>query len=70
METQTRRVRTVCFDGARNGNAKLTAGQVRRIRNLYAAGNETCRSLAEKFKVGRQTVYNIVERVIWRGVAV
>jgi hypothetical protein len=69
METQTRRVRAVCFYGIRNGNAKLTARQVRKIRNLYAGGNETCRSLAEKFKVGRQTVHNIIERVIWRGVS-
>ena len=60
----------MCFYGARNGNAKLTAGQVRQIRKLYAAGDETCRSLAERFKVGRQTVHNVVERVIWRGVAV
>jgi hypothetical protein len=52
METKTRKVRTVCFYGAKNGNAKLTARQVRRIRNLYATGNETCRSLAP-LQVGR-----------------
>ena len=68
METQTRKVRVVCFYGTKNGNARLTAKKVRQIRNLYATGNETCRSLAEKFEVSRQTVYNIVERVIWRGV--
>jgi DNA invertase Pin-like site-specific DNA recombinase len=70
MQTQTRKVRVVCFYGAKNGNAKLTARQVRQIRSLYATGNETCRSLAEKFNVGRQTVNNVIERVIWRGVAV
>jgi len=75
MATQTRKVKTVCFYGARNGNAKLTAKQVRQIRTLYGReGNNgdrwTCRSLAEKFGVGRQTVSNVVERVIWRGVAV
>jgi hypothetical protein len=69
METHTRKVGTVCFYGARNGNAKLTARQVRQIRNLYATGDETCRSLAEKFKVGRQTVHDVIARVIWRGVA-
>jgi transposase len=70
METQTRKVRVVCFYGAKNGNAKLTARRVREIRNLYAGGGETCRSLAEKFEVSRQTVYNVIERVVWRGVAV
>lgn len=64
------KVRTVRFYGAKSGNAKLTARQVRQIRNLYATGNETCRSLAEKFEVSRQTVYNVIERVISRGVAV
>ena len=67
---QTRKVRVVCFYGAKNGNSKLTARKVRQIRDLYATGNETCRSLADKFEVSRQTVYNIIERVIWRGVAV
>jgi DNA invertase Pin-like site-specific DNA recombinase len=70
MRTQARKVRAVCFYGTRNGNAKLNADQVRRIRNLYAAGNETCRSLAERFGVSPKTVYNVIERVIWRGVAV
>ena len=70
MEIQTRKVRAVCFYGTKNGNAKLTPSKVRRIRNLYAAGNETCRSLAEKFEVSPKTVYNVIERVIWRGVAV
>ena len=70
METQTRKVKPVCFYGTTNGNAKLTPNKVRRIRNLYAAGNETCRSLAEKFGVSPKTVYNVIERVIWRSVAV
>jgi predicted DNA-binding protein YlxM (UPF0122 family) len=69
METKARKVGTVCLYGARNGNAKLTAKQVRQIRTLYATGNETCRSLAERFNVGRQTVYNVIKRVIWRAVA-
>ena len=64
------KVRTVRFYGAKNGNAKLTARQVRQIRNLYTTGNETYWSLAEKFEVSRQTAYNVIERVIWRGVAV
>jgi len=70
MATQTRKVRAVRFYGTKNGNSKLTASKVRRIRNLYAAGNETCRSLAQKFGVSPPTIYNIIERVIWRGVAV
>ena len=70
MATQARKVRAVCRYGTKNGNAKLTPGKVRRIRNLYAGGNETCRSLAQKFGVSPPTIYNRIERVIWRGVAV
>ena len=70
MKTVVRKVRAVCFYGARNGNAKLTARQVRRIRALYATGGGTCRSLAKKFGVSAKTVHKIIERVIWRGVAV
>jgi predicted DNA-binding protein YlxM (UPF0122 family) len=70
METQTRKVRVVCFYGAKNGNAKLTARQVRQIRRLYGHDGNTCRSLAERFGVGRQTIHDVIERVIWRGVAV
>ena len=65
-DTKQMLVRVPGSDGARNGNAKLNARQVRQIRKLYVTGDETCRSLAEKFEVGRQTVHNIVERVIWR----
>jgi DNA-binding transcriptional regulator LsrR (DeoR family) len=67
---KTRKIRPVCFYGSRNGNAKLTAREVRRIRKLYGHDGNTCRSLAEKFGVGRQVVHDIVERVIWKGVGV
>jgi hypothetical protein len=70
MKTQTRKVRVLCFYGAKNGNAKLSARQVRQIRRLYGRDGNTCRSLAEKFGVGRQTIHDVIERVIWRGVAV
>jgi DNA-binding transcriptional regulator LsrR (DeoR family) len=70
METTTRKVRAMRFYGAKNGNAKLNARQVRQIRKLYGHDGNTCRSLAEKFGVGRQTVHDVIERVIWRGVAV
>jgi DNA-binding MarR family transcriptional regulator len=69
METRFQRVKIVIFYGAQNGSSKLTAKQVRRIRDLYAAGDETCRSLGEKFGVSPQTVHNIVERVTWQRVA-
>lgn len=56
------------FYGAKNGNAKLTARQVRQIRKLYGYDGNTCQSLAEKFGVGRQTICNVVNRVIWKSV--
>jgi hypothetical protein len=62
METRFQGIKIV-FYGAQNGRSKLTAKQVRRIRELYAAWDETCRSL------GEQTVHNIVERVTWQRVA-
>ena len=70
MATQGRKVIAECFYGTKNGNSKLTPSKVRRIRNLYAGGNETCRSLARKFGVSPPTIYNIIERKIWRSVAV
>lgn len=45
--------------GERNGNAKLTAGQVRWIRRLYKTGRHTQAALAAIFKVGRSTISNI-----------
>lgn len=37
------------------------------LETFYAGGGETCRSLAEKCGISPKTVYNVIERVIWRG---
>lgn len=54
--------------GEKHGNAKLTAGDVRTIRRLYANGNVTMNQLAEEFGVGFSNISKIVNRVAWRHV--
>ena len=54
--------------GERSGNAKLTAEVVREIRDLYASGAHSYRSVAAITHVPRGTVVDIVHRRTWRHV--
>lgn len=52
--------------GQRNGEAKLTDEQVRRIRELYETTGTTQRQLAARFGVAQSTISDIVGRRKWR----
>jgi HNH endonuclease len=51
------------------GGSKLTADQVRDIRALYAAGNQTHQQLADTFGVTREAVSLIARGKNWKHVA-
>lgn len=53
--------------GERNGNAKVTAEQVREIRAMYARGT-TQRAIADVFGVKEPTIQSIVTYKSWRHV--
>lgn len=52
--------------GVQNGNARLTAGQVTAIREVYATGRLAMPALAEIFGISRDTVAQIVRERTWR----
>lgn len=52
--------------GEQNQSAKLTAAQVREIRELYATGRYSQRALAQQFGVGQNCVCDVVNRKTWR----
>ncbi len=54
--------------GVRNGSAKLTETEVRRIRRLHTEGN-TGKQIAATFGVSGMTISRIVRGVNWRHVA-
>lgn len=54
--------------GARAGNAKLTDGSVRQIRERYAAGGITQLALAREYGVNQTKISNVVTRTTWRHV--
>jgi hypothetical protein len=52
--------------GEANPKAKLTADQVREIREEYGTGaGPTLHELAAKYNVGHVTIWNAVRRVNW-----
>lgn len=51
--------------GKRNGNAKLTASEVRRMRRMYASGEYYQSALAEYFGVTQVTVSRIINGRLW-----
>lgn len=55
--------------GEQHYRAKLTADQVREIRDQYAAGEISQSRLAERFGVSLPTISGIVTRRYWRSVA-
>lgn len=54
--------------GERNGRSKLTEGEVRQMRVIYAEGNTSQRRLAELYGVAEEQVRNIVNYKAWRHV--
>jgi hypothetical protein len=52
----------------RGGLPKLNADLVRKIRELYAAGQGNTCTLAERFGVGQSAIVKIVNRKSWRNV--
>ena len=52
--------------GAANGNAKLTAEKVIKIRSIYAAGDTTLAQVGEMFDIHLSLVSLIVRRKIWQ----
>lgn len=57
---------TAC--GEKQGSAKLTASQVREIRDDYAAGLATQQELADRSGVSQLLVSKIVRRLLWKHV--
>jgi IS30 family transposase len=51
--------------GERNGRSKLTDGQVREIREIYAAGEVSQELLAKQFGVCQSSICRIVRREWW-----
>jgi hypothetical protein len=54
--------------GERHGRTHLTAEQVREIRQQYASGTCTQRSLALRYRVNDTTIGSIVRWEVWRHV--
>ena len=52
--------------GERNGQAKLIKKQILEIRKLYKTTKYTQESLAIKFNVTQQTIFDIISRRSWR----
>ena len=52
--------------GERSGSAKLTEGDVIKIREEYAAGGVTQRDIAKRYNVCRQTVSFVVQGKTWK----
>lgn len=57
----------VALKGEANGNARLTAEQVTRIRERHASG-ESAAGIARDFPVSPRMVANIVQRKNWKSV--
>lgn len=51
--------------GEQNGNSKLTADNVREIRRLAAAG-ENSASISRQFNITREQTWNLVKRRQWK----
>jgi hypothetical protein len=55
--------------GELSRNAKLTAGDVREIRRIYAAGEMTQIPLAKRFGVSQTNISDILRRRTWTHIA-
>jgi len=55
-------------DGSNNNSAKLTEDEVKQILKLYIEESMNAEVIAEKYRVGRKTVFRIVNGDYWGGV--
>ena len=55
--------------GERNGNAKLTADDVREIRRRYSMGGVTLTALGLEYGVSRPNVSSVIDRSTWAWVS-
>ena len=56
------------ISGEGNGQAKLTAADVRDIRTIFACGGISQQALADRYGVGQTAISDIVLRRSWRSV--
>ena len=56
------------FAGENNGNAKLTAEDVKQIIGLYRGGGYTYESLAKICDISKAQVYRIITRKSWKSI--
>lgn len=54
--------------GEENGQSKLTEEQVKIIREMYATGGVSYRSIAQLFNVDHECIHKIVKRLTWKHV--
>ena len=69
MEAKGRGNRPRAAPGERNGNARLTRRDVRKIRKLYAARLGSYRQIGSMFGVCRQHICRIVQGGRWKRIA-
>lgn len=55
----------VAFAGQRNGHAKLTDSDVRRIRRLYTTGKYTYAQLARQYGITPSAIGLIIRKQRW-----
>lgn len=58
----------VAHPGEANGQAKLTEGQVREMREKYAAGGVTQAQLAKEYEISQALAHFVVTRKAWKHV--
>lgn len=54
--------------GEENGQSKLTEEQVKIIREMYAIGGVSYRSIAQLFNVNHECIHRVVKRLAWKHV--
>jgi hypothetical protein len=67
--THDRNMKRRSARGERNGRARFTWSQVRKIRQAYAFGEASQTKLALQYGADRQEIWKIVHGKIWEEVA-
>jgi len=63
MKSKGRMVNPV---GTKHGQSKLNNNQVQEIRSIYAQGNSSMQSLADKYGITLGTIHPLLTRKTWR----